>query len=77
MIDQIIDPSSQPGPAGKLSVCEFETYLRETQETVALLAHYYWLMRGCPEGSPEIDWYRAEETIEQEFLEQLDLGLPC
>jgi hypothetical protein len=77
MIDQIIDHSSKPGAAGKLSVCEFESYLRETQETVTMLAHYYWLMRGCPEGSPEIDWYRAEETIEQEFLEQLDLGLPC
>jgi hypothetical protein len=77
MIDQIIDPSSKPCAGGKLSVCEFETYLRETQETVAVLAHYYWLMRGCPEGSPEIDWYRAEETIEQEFLEQLNLGIPC
>ncbi len=77
MIDQIIDHSSKRDSTAKLSVCEFETYLRETQETVTMLAHYYWLMRGCPEGSPEIDWYRAEETIEQEFLEQLDLGLPC
>jgi hypothetical protein len=77
MIDLIIDPSSKPNPAGKLSVFEFETYLRETQETVEMLAHYYWLMRGCPEGSPEVDWYRAEERLDQELLEQLDLGIPC
>jgi hypothetical protein len=77
MIDQIIDPSSKRDATGKLPVCELETYLRETQETVAMLAHYYWLMRGCPEGSPEIDWYRAEERLDQELLEQLDLGTPC
>jgi hypothetical protein len=76
MIDQIIDPSSKRDSTGKLSVCEFETYLRETQETVAMLAHYYWLMRGCPEGSPEVDWYRAEEKLDQELLEQLDMGIP-
>jgi hypothetical protein len=41
-----------------------------------MLAHYYWLMRGCPEGSPEVDWYRAEEKLDQELLEQLDMGIP-
>lgn len=32
-------------------------------EEIAALAHSYWLERGCPEGSPEIDWFRAEEEV--------------
>ncbi len=36
---------------------------RADNEEVARLAYCYWLERGCPEGSPEVDWYRAESTI--------------
>ncbi len=25
-------------------------------------AHHYWQMRGCPSGSPEVDWQKAEAT---------------
>ena len=28
-------------------------------EEIAALAHEFWLARGCPEGSPEVDWFRA------------------
>jgi len=37
------------------------------QERIALLAYSYWERRGRQGGSPEDDWYRAE----QEILEQL------
>ncbi|MEO8049808.1 MAG: DUF2934 domain-containing protein [Acidobacteriota bacterium] len=30
------------------------------QEEVCKLAHSYWQARGCPDGSPEVDWFRAE-----------------
>ena len=30
------------------------------REKIALLAYAYWEQRGCPVGSPEEDWFRAE-----------------
>ena len=33
------------------------------QEQIANLAYQLWQARGCPEGSPEEDWYRAEEQL--------------
>src|SRR6185369_15339137 len=30
-------------------------------EQIASLAYVLWQQRGCPEGSPEADWLRAEE----------------
>jgi hypothetical protein len=56
---------------------QFSIYMRRREESVTELAHCYWLLRGCPEGSPEIDWYRAEETMDQQLAEQLELGLPA
>jgi hypothetical protein len=35
----------------------------EDQEEVARLAYSYWLARGCPEGTPEEDWLRAEQEV--------------
>jgi hypothetical protein len=32
-------------------------------EQIALLAHALWQQRGCPEGSPEEDWFRAERQL--------------
>jgi hypothetical protein len=32
-------------------------------EKVAALAHQFWQERGCPEGSPDEDWFRAEEEV--------------
>jgi hypothetical protein len=33
------------------------------QEQIAALAHALWRERGCPEGSPEEDWFKAEQEI--------------
>ena len=30
---------------------------------IARLAHQLWEQRGCPEGSPEEDWYEAEMKL--------------
>ena len=30
------------------------------QEDIARLAYFYWEERGCPNGSPDEDWFRAE-----------------
>ena len=36
------------------------------QEERALRAYRLWEERGCPIGSPEEDWFRAEEEIRSE-----------
>lgn len=30
---------------------------------IAALAYHLWQDRGCPIGSPEEDWYKAEELL--------------
>jgi hypothetical protein len=30
---------------------------------IAALAHQLWQARGCPEGSPEEDWFHAAEQL--------------
>lgn len=33
------------------------------QEQIAALAYSLWQTRGCPEGTPDEDWYSAEEIL--------------
>jgi DUF2934 family protein len=35
-----------------------------SNEIVAKLAYRLWLQRGSPEGTPEEDWYRAEQLLQ-------------
>jgi hypothetical protein len=32
-------------------------------DEIAALAHSLWQARGCPEGSPHVDWLRAAEQL--------------
>jgi Protein of unknown function (DUF2934) len=41
-----------------------ENYSMTRDEAVAKLAYQMWLDRGCPEGSPEEDWLRAERVLD-------------
>jgi hypothetical protein len=34
------------------------------EQEVAALAHKFWQDRGCPEGSPAEDWFRAVEELQ-------------
>jgi hypothetical protein len=34
-----------------------------SHDAIAALAYRYWQERGCPIGSPEEDWYRAERAL--------------
>jgi hypothetical protein len=39
------------------------------QRRTELLAYEFWRARGCPEGSPEEDWFLAEEQLtHQKFV---------
>ncbi len=37
-----------------------------TRDEIAARAHRCWHERGCPEGSPEEDWHRAEQELRAE-----------
>jgi hypothetical protein len=37
-----------------------------SEEEIAARAYRCWQERGCPDGSPEIDWARAEEELKRE-----------
>jgi hypothetical protein len=32
-------------------------------DDIAQLAYHLWLQRGCPDGCPDEDWYRAEQEL--------------
>jgi Protein of unknown function (DUF2934) len=67
-------PGDRQGPQARLE------YLREildglsviasrpapTRENIAPLARALWKARGCPEGSPDDDWFRAEQALKSE-----------
>jgi hypothetical protein len=36
---------------------------RPTYEDIASLAYALWQQRGCPEGSSEEDWFKAEQEL--------------
>jgi hypothetical protein len=38
-------------------------------EEIARLAYAYWVERGCPHGSSEEDWFRAETTLREQAHE--------
>ena len=35
------------------------------QGAISALAYQLWVQRGCPLGSPEADWFRAEEELKR------------
>jgi hypothetical protein len=37
-------------------------------EFVAKLAYKLWQQRGCPFGSPEVDWFAAERSVYSSLL---------
>lgn len=49
----------EPVPEPEISASLIE------REEIARLAHAYWEARGCPHGSPEEDWLRAEKDLQR------------
>lgn len=37
-------------------------------EEIARLAYSYWEARGCPEGSPQEDWFGAEQELQRQRI---------
>lgn len=40
-----------------------ETRELPKHEQIASLAYALWQARGCPDGSPDIDWLQAEQEL--------------
>jgi hypothetical protein len=34
-------------------------------ELIARRAYECWMERGCPDGSPEVDWFHAEQELRE------------
>jgi hypothetical protein len=46
-------------------------------QLIAQLAYGLWQKRGCPIGSPDEDWFRAENELQREsFVGQLVSAFP-
>jgi hypothetical protein len=45
-----------------------------THEEICQRAYSLWEERGCPDGSPEVDWYRAERELSESSDRPADLG---
>lgn len=40
------------------------------QTGIGRFAYDFWLQRGCPMGSPEEDWFRAEQKLRHEAVDR-------
>jgi hypothetical protein len=52
-------------PPGTASASDSQVPQTSMQEDLAKLAYGLWQERGCPEGSPELDWLEAERTLRE------------
>lgn len=59
--------SGATGAANRASVPAAETRFNPTQDEIAARAYRCWHERGCPDGSPELDWSRAEQELRSEY----------
>ena len=50
-------------PSSAKKGTETQPTILAPQEDVAIVAYVLWQQRGCPEGSPEVDWIEAEEIV--------------
>jgi hypothetical protein len=64
--------STKPNPVTDHSSNSSET--DNFTSDIAALAYELWQQRGCPEGSPEEDWYQAERKIQSQTESQTILA---
>lgn len=61
-VEPVTEPSMVLGPVAETDA---PTSVPEHVQ-IARLAYSYWQDRGCPEGSPEEDWLRAEAELSRQ-----------
>ena len=55
------EQATRPAPAPQTPAPSIESHPR--QEEIAALAYSFWQARGCPEGTPDEDWFNAEKAL--------------
>jgi hypothetical protein len=63
---------ARPATANRASIPVAETRYDPTREEIEERAYQCWYDRGCPDGSPEVDWSRAERELRSERQSQPD-----
>jgi hypothetical protein len=58
--------SHKPGDSELKKMHEIEDERISEQQQIARLAHQLWVERGTPEGSPEKDWFEAEQMLAEQ-----------
>ena len=53
------------GSMNRLDMQAEKPYDVMIDKKIANLAYHYWEQRGRPNGSPEVDWYRAADDIDR------------
>lgn len=53
-----------PGCNQQRTQPQSEVQSQQQQQDIANLAYALWQRRGCPQGSSELDWKEAEQTIQ-------------
>lgn len=63
--DQQSQPAEQVGHLREMldGLSVLESTPTPSKESIIPLARALWKARGCPEGSPEDDWLRAEQAL--------------
>jgi Protein of unknown function (DUF2934) len=58
-------PATKPGgPQG--TTVQIDPPNGGDQEQIAKLAYQLWQTRGCPIGSPDQDWFQAEQQLQNQ-----------
>jgi hypothetical protein len=58
-------PGKEPSPAQEAH-SDLESLLAALEhERITALAYFLWQQRGCPEGSPDEDWFQAQQHIRE------------
>jgi hypothetical protein len=55
------EQATKPAPATQTPTASIENRL--THEDIAALAYSLWEARGCPDGTPDEDWFNAEKAL--------------
>jgi Protein of unknown function (DUF2934) len=58
-----ISPESRGDVATEIPAADAVGVTVVNPEEVCQLAYSYWQARGCPDSSPEEDWFRAEREL--------------
>lgn len=54
------------GPSSNDEQVDLDHRAPQTRDhQISALAHQLWMERGCPIGSPDDDWFRAEAELEK------------